>query len=97
MTIEHRITYVNSGKFSLKPPPKPNGSRDVPVCTECVLFSPGRHRRSRMRYLGQDLNKLGIVRAVPVFDSPAKQDTGLPGFMKGDYLYGMSKICLTGL
>jgi len=41
-----------------------------------------RHRRSRMRYLGQDLNKLGIVRAVPVFDSPAKQDTGLPSFMK---------------
>ena len=44
----------------------------------------GRHRRSRMPYLGQDLNKLGIVRAVPVFDSPAKQETGLPSFMKGE-------------
>ena len=48
------------------------------------LYSIGRHGRSRMPYLGQDLDKLGIVRAVPVFNAQGKQqDNGLPSFMKG--------------
>ena len=49
----------------------------------CFPF-PGRQRRGRVPYFGQDLDKLGVVRAVPVMKGPNKsQDSALPSFMKG--------------
>ena len=50
----------------------------------CFFPLTGRQRRGRVPYFGQDLDKLGVVRAVPVMKGPNKsQDSALPSFMKG--------------
>ena len=51
---------------------------------DCNFPFTARQRRDRVPYFGQDLDKLGVVRAVPVMKGPNKsQDNALPSFMKG--------------
>lgn len=49
------------------------------VVTFNFHYIPGRQRRSRMPYLGQNLDRLGVVRVVPNWDDPpAKKKNEVP-------------------